>query len=121
MQLHGQMPCKLKDLEGKEKYRQETIPASPDATNCGGYAPVAAPAEDTVPTAHEDPHERGNREFPVPSIDQQKAMNLNKSLVFPGVLFLCNVASAIACLAAGDWRRAVYWAASSACIASVSL
>lgn len=48
-------------------------------------------------------------------------MNFDKRLLFPGVLFLCNVASAVACLAAGDWRRAVYWAASSACIASVSL
>jgi hypothetical protein len=48
-------------------------------------------------------------------------MNFNNRLLFPGLLFLCNVASAVACFLAGDWRRGIYWMASSACIASVSL
>jgi len=54
-------------------------------------------------------------------MDEQKVMGINKRLLFPGVLFICNVACAVGCMAAGDWKRAVYWAASSACIASVSL
>ena len=47
-------------------------------------------------------------------------MNFEKRMIFPAVLFLCNIASAISCFAAGDWKRGLYWAASSVCIASVS-
>jgi len=50
-----------------------------------------------------------------------RKMNLNNRLLFPGILFFCNIASGVACFLAGDWRRGVYWMASSACIASVSL
>jgi hypothetical protein len=47
-------------------------------------------------------------------------MRYPKCLIIPSLLFLANLGSAIAYLLAGDWKRAVYWAASSACIASVS-
>ena len=47
-------------------------------------------------------------------------MQFEKRLIFPVILFLCNVGSAIACFAVGDWKRGLYWAASSLCIASVS-
>lgn len=47
-------------------------------------------------------------------------MNFNKGLIFPAILFMCNVGSAIVCFAAGDWKRGLYWLASSVCIASVS-
>jgi len=47
-------------------------------------------------------------------------IRFEKRLFFPAILFLCNLGSAIACFAAGDWRRGLYWMASSVCIASVS-
>lgn len=50
----------------------------------------------------------------------QYKVNLDKRLFFPAILFLCNIASAIACFAGGDWKRGLYWTASSICIASVS-
>ena len=46
---------------------------------------------------------------------------LEKRLIFPGLLFLGNVASALACFYCGDWRRGIYWTASSICIASVAI
>jgi hypothetical protein len=48
-------------------------------------------------------------------------MRFERRFVFPIILFLCNLGSALACFAGGDWRRGLYWAASSVCIASVSL
>ena len=48
-------------------------------------------------------------------------MRYQKCLVLPGILFIANLLSAVGYLAVGDWKRALYWAASSACIASVSL
>ncbi len=47
-------------------------------------------------------------------------MIFDKRLIFPAILFICNIASAIVCFAGGDWRRGLYWTASSVCIASVS-
>lgn len=47
-------------------------------------------------------------------------MLLDKRYIFPAILLLCNIGSAIACFAAHDWRRGLYWAASSICIASIS-
>lgn len=48
-------------------------------------------------------------------------MRLERQLVFPVILFACNIGAVVVYLAAGDWKRAVYWAASSICIAMVSL
>jgi len=45
----------------------------------------------------------------------------DKKIIFPALLFLGNVGSALACFASGDWKRGLYWAASSICIASVSV
>ena len=53
-------------------------------------------------------------------IARKHAMNFERRLIFPAVLFLCNIASAIACFAGGDWKRGLYWTASSVCIASIS-
>jgi hypothetical protein len=40
--------------------------------------------------------------------------------VFPVVLLVCNVLSAICYAAAGDYRRAIYWTASAACIGAIT-
>jgi len=45
---------------------------------------------------------------------------VSRRLIFPGILLVCNAASAIVSFAAGDWKRGLYWAASSVCIASIS-
>lgn len=47
-------------------------------------------------------------------------MSFDKRLIFPALLFICNIGCAIVCFAGGDWRRGLYWAASSVCIASVT-
>jgi hypothetical protein len=41
-------------------------------------------------------------------------------ILFPIVLLACNFGAAVAYALTGDWRRAVYWAASSICIAAVT-
>jgi hypothetical protein len=46
------------------------------------------------------------------------AMHLKTA--FPFVLLFCNLGASAAYAATGDWRRAVYWAASSVCIAAVT-
>jgi hypothetical protein len=48
-------------------------------------------------------------------------MWFERKLIFPAILFVCNIGAVIGCLAAGDWKRAAYWAASSICIVTVSL
>ena len=40
--------------------------------------------------------------------------------VFPVVLFVCNIGAAACYAFTGDWKRAVYWAASSACVGAVT-
>ncbi len=40
--------------------------------------------------------------------------------VFPVVLLVCNIGASACYAFAGDWKRAVYWAASSACVAAVT-
>lgn len=40
--------------------------------------------------------------------------------VFPVVLFVCNIGAAACYAFTGDWKRALYWAASSACVAAVT-
>ncbi len=39
---------------------------------------------------------------------------------FPVFLLICNVGSAACYAVAGDYRRAVYWAASALCIAAIT-
>ena len=36
-------------------------------------------------------------------------MHFDKRLIFPAILFLCNVGSGVACLLGGDWKRGLYW------------
>jgi hypothetical protein len=40
--------------------------------------------------------------------------------VFPLVLLACNICSAACYVVAGDYRRAIYWAASAACIGAIT-
>ncbi len=40
--------------------------------------------------------------------------------VSPVVLFVCNIGAAASYAFTGDWKRAVYWAASSACVGAVT-
>jgi hypothetical protein len=40
--------------------------------------------------------------------------------VFPAVLLIGNLGAAICYALTGDWKRALYWAASSVCIAAVT-
>ena len=47
-------------------------------------------------------------------------MRYPKSWIIPSLLLTANLATAVTYVAAGDWRRAAYWAASSICIASVT-
>ncbi len=47
-------------------------------------------------------------------------MPFDKRYLFPAIIFLCNLGSAVACFAAHDWRRGLYWTASSICIATVT-
>jgi hypothetical protein len=52
---------------------------------------------------------------------RRAVMHFDRRYIFPAIIILCNVGSAINCFAGGDWRRGLYWTASSICIASVSL
>lgn len=40
--------------------------------------------------------------------------------IFPMLLLLGNIGSAIGYALSGDWKRALYWAASSVCIGSIT-
>ena len=40
--------------------------------------------------------------------------------VFPLMLLVCNAGSAVCYAAAGDFKRSLYWAASSICIAAIT-
>ena len=40
--------------------------------------------------------------------------------IFPMALLVCNTGAAISYALAGDFRRALYWAASSVCIAAIT-
>ena len=44
-----------------------------------------------------------------------------RRLVFPGLLILCNLASAAQSFASGDWKRGVYWLSSAVCLLMVAL
>lgn len=44
----------------------------------------------------------------------------SQAKLFPSVLFVCNIGAAVCCVMAGDYRRAVYWAASALCIAAIT-
>ena len=39
---------------------------------------------------------------------------------FPVILLACNIGSSIVYILAGDWKRGIYWAASSLCIAAIT-
>jgi len=45
---------------------------------------------------------------------------LIKTKLFPAVLLVCNIGSAACYAWAGDFKRAIYWAASSLCIAAIT-
>jgi len=45
---------------------------------------------------------------------------INYSTLFPLLLLLGNICAAICYAFSGDWKRALYWAASSVCIASIT-
>jgi hypothetical protein len=42
------------------------------------------------------------------------------SRVFPIVLIVCNASACAGYMAAGDFRRAIYWAASTICVGAVT-
>ncbi len=44
----------------------------------------------------------------------------NPIKVFPLVLLVCNAGAAVCYAAAGDFRRALYWAASTVCIGAIT-
>lgn len=45
---------------------------------------------------------------------------INYSMLFPLLLLLGNICAAICYAFSGDWKKALYWAASSVCIASIT-
>jgi hypothetical protein len=49
-----------------------------------------------------------------------RGIKVDRKLIFPVLLLLCNLGSACVYLAAGDWKRAAYWGASAVCIAVVT-
>lgn len=57
----------------------------------------------------------------VTAIRRWLSMRFERKLVFPAILFVCNIGAVVAYVAAGDWKRAAYWAGSSICIAMVSV
>lgn len=46
--------------------------------------------------------------------------HINPSTIFPVLLLLGNIASAIGYALSGEWKKALYWAASSVCIGSIT-
>ena len=42
------------------------------------------------------------------------------SKLFPMVLLVCNAGSAVCYAVAGDYRRSLYWAASTICVGAVT-
>ncbi len=52
---------------------------------------------------------------------RQKLSQMQLSRLFPLLLIACNAGAALAYLWAGDWKRAIYWAASSVCVLAVTL
>jgi hypothetical protein len=54
----------------------------------------------------------------IPQIILRKKATMTK--VFPAVLLVCNIGAAASYAMAGDWKRALYWFASSACVAAVT-
>jgi hypothetical protein len=45
---------------------------------------------------------------------------MDATLVFPTLLLLLNIASAVMCFRSRDWLRGVYWLASAVCIATIA-
>jgi hypothetical protein len=46
---------------------------------------------------------------------------MQRRLVFPLILVAINLASAVQCFAAGDWKRGLYWFSSAVCLLIVAL
>ena len=57
----------------------------------------------------------GRRLLPTGKQDLPKMTKL-----FPSLMLLCNAGSAICYAAAGDFKRALYWGASTVCIAAIT-
>jgi hypothetical protein len=57
---------------------------------------------------------------PAPPTSAAHTPAMHLKTAFPFVLLVCNLGASAAYAATGDWRRAVYWAASSVCIAAVT-
>ena len=55
-----------------------------------------------------------------PGLQTTIVNKINYSLLFPLLLLLGNLCAAICYAYSGDWKRALYWAASSVCIASIT-
>jgi hypothetical protein len=49
-----------------------------------------------------------------------RRIQLPRAYWFPVLLLVCNVAAAVVYAASGDWKRAIYWLASSVCIAAIT-
>ena len=45
---------------------------------------------------------------------------VNWSKFFPVILLVCNARSALCYAVAGDFRRSLYWAASTICVGAVT-
>lgn len=58
--------------------------------------------------------------FPGKVFSRVKEIKVNRAYLFPAVLLVCNAGAAVGCAANGDWRKAIYWMASSVCIAAIT-
>ncbi len=45
---------------------------------------------------------------------------VNLSRLFPVVLIVCNASASVCYAVAGDFRRCLYWAASTICVGAVT-
>lgn len=55
-----------------------------------------------------------------PRLAASTVNKINYSMLFPLLLLLGNICAAICYAISGQWKRALYWAASSVCIASIT-
>jgi len=55
-----------------------------------------------------------------PGFQTTTVNKINYSMLFPLLLLLGNICAAICYASSGDWKKALYWAASSVCIASIT-
>ena len=55
-----------------------------------------------------------------PDFQKTSVSTINYTILFPLLLLLGNICAAVCYALSGDWKRALYWAASAVCIAAIT-